>query len=142
MALFRFPSSVTYASLGYRLPTWLVRGITWTRFKNLFEASLLMMTAGLRFRISPPTADPKFTHHTSPRFIGDLSQCAFNPFQCFRLAIVVMCHAPISRLHVSIDDMRANQRFNKLADVSTSDNTVQACVYFFVDCDRQLLSHE
>ena len=51
--------TVTAASLGYSRSTVLVEGTTCTRLRYLFEASLLTITAGRCFRISPPTEAAK-----------------------------------------------------------------------------------
>jgi hypothetical protein len=72
------------------------------RFKYLLDASLLTITAGRVFRISPPSEGSKSTHHTSPRGIrpirGGISHYALGPFQ--RVALtpgieshIAICHA-------------------------------------------------
>jgi hypothetical protein len=59
------------------------------------------MTAGRRLRISPPTAGSKFTHHTSPRFITDISDSGFCPFQRLSFTDFVLGHLLIACITTS-----------------------------------------
>jgi len=52
-----------------------------------FAPSLLTMTAGRVFRISPPTAGSNLIHQTSPRFIGHVSNKILAPLQRLGLAL-------------------------------------------------------
>ena len=97
IALDRLPWNVTDASLGYNRAVEPVRGTTCTRFRCWFAASLLMTTAGLRFRISPLTDGSKLTHHTSPRFIGDIRNRSFCPLESFCFAFFFLGHLMVCR---------------------------------------------
>jgi hypothetical protein len=79
----------------------LVKGTTCTRFKYLFEMSLLRMTGGLVFLISPPTEGSKFIHQTSPRFIAYVSDGCFRQVKSFNLSRFVECHCAIARIEVT-----------------------------------------
>src|SRR3970040_241504 len=97
MALLRLPWTVTYASLGYRRSTLLVSGMTWTRLRNWFAASLLTMTAGRSFLISPAMDGPKLTHQTSPRFIGPGPDGGLGPFGPLALPPPIFGHLTVGR---------------------------------------------
>src|SRR3990172_926584 len=92
MALLRRLFTLTTASLGYTRSVREVMGTTCTRFKYLFAASLLMMTAGRFLRISPPSDGSKFTHQTSPRLIGHISNGRLRPLERLGLAGFVLAH--------------------------------------------------
>jgi hypothetical protein len=59
-----------------------------------------MMTAGHLWRISPPIDGSKFTHHTSPRFITDISGGGFQPFESLDLMPFVLGHLLILDVQV------------------------------------------
>ena len=90
------PSKNTNTSLGYRRPVLLVSGITCTRLRNLFEPSLLTITAGRFFLISPPTDGSKFTHQTSPLFIFDIFKGSFSPLKSLLFPFSVFRHFFVS----------------------------------------------
>lgn len=93
-----FPATVTEASPGYRRSTLLVNGMTTTRARFRFAASLLTMTAGRVLRNSLPTngSGSNSTHQTSLRFIGHVFSKSVAPFQRFRFALPVGGHRPVS----------------------------------------------
>src|SRR5437899_604919 len=99
------------------------------------------MTAGRSFRTSSPTAGSKLTHHTSARFIGDISQSGLGPLQGFCLARLLSCPLLISDFQVFADHVRANKRLNELANPPPSDDGVQSLVDASVEGDGQLLLH-
>src|SRR5262249_49338694 len=99
------------------------------------------MTAGRSLRTSPPTAGSKFTHQTSPRFIGDVSDVGFGPLQRFGLARFFAGHLLIGNLQVFADDVRTNQRFDKLTDPPPPDDGVEPFVDALIDGDGKFLLH-
>src|SRR6266487_3613350 len=109
IAFWPFPFSVIKASLGYRRSTFVESGTTWTRFRYLLAASLLIMTAGRCFWISPSTNGSKLTHQTSPRCISDVSYRGFNPFQCLGLTFLICSHGLIGGRKVCADDVGAHK---------------------------------
>src|SRR5215475_476292 len=120
MALLCLPWRVTNASLGYRRPTLLVNGTTYTRFKDLLAASLLRMTAGRCLRISPPTDGSKLTNQTSPRFISDITDCGFGPGERFGFTHFVLRHLLIGRFQLMRQDVWADELFDKATDMPTA----------------------
>jgi len=69
----------------------------WTRFRFRLDASLLTITAGHVFWISPPSHGSKSTHQISPRSIGLVACIAddsFRPLHGLALAIPAgrRCH--------------------------------------------------
>src|SRR5262245_25306898 len=102
--------------------TVVVSGTTCTRFRCLFDRSLLTITAGRSLRTSPPTAGSKFTHHTSPRFIGNVSYRALTPFQRFGFANLVTRHLSVGSLQVLGDHVRAHQFLDELANFPPADD--------------------
>src|SRR4030042_7141904 len=115
MALLSLPSNMTSASLGYRRSVLLVRGTTWTRLRNLFDASLLTITAGRFFLISPPTEGSKLTHQTSPLFMRYVLESCLGPIQGFCFSLFVLCHLGVCQFEILTNYVRANQCFNKFA---------------------------
>src|SRR3990172_2923042 len=112
MALLWRLFTLTTASLGYTRSLREVMGTTCTRFKYLFAASLLMMTAGRFLRISPPTEGSKLTHQTSARLIGYISNGGFSPFQCLflmdRAPVRYVCHT-----YDTVKTVEGQRRFGK-----------------------------
>src|SRR3989304_7617766 len=106
MALLWRLFTLTTASLGYTRSLREVMGTTCTRFKYLFAASLLMMTAGRFLRTSPPTDGSKLTHQTSARLIGYISNGAFSPFPCLSLARFILSHSQICCFEVLGEHVR------------------------------------
>src|ERR1700681_4758016 len=102
-----------------------VRGTTCSRFRCLLAASLLTMTAGLSLRTSPPIAGSKLTHHTSARFIGDISDRCLGPGQRLGFACFVAGHRLVSRLQLVTDYVGTHERFDKLADPPPPNRGVQ-----------------
>src|SRR3989304_5898750 len=111
------------------------------RLRYLFAASLLTMMAGRFLRISPPTEGSKLTHQTSPLFMGAVPEGCLGPFQRFLLAGLILRHLLVSRLELGSDNMRAHEFLDKLADLSRSDDLMEAFVDLLFDGDRQLLLH-
>src|ERR1019366_864866 len=72
--------------------------MTTTRLSIEFAASLLIMTAGRVFCISPPIEGSKETHHTSPLFIGLVSYQSFAPLVGFPFMLCVTRHFSVTRL--------------------------------------------
>src|SRR5690349_20893805 len=101
-----------------------VRGTTWTRFRNLLAASLLAITAGRRSCISPPTAGPKSTHQTSPRIITDISYKSIGPFQRLSFLSFIFGHLAICGLKLLINEMWTDSGFYELTDVSAPNDPV------------------
>src|SRR3989304_9484767 len=94
----------------------LVRGTTWTRLRNLFDASLLMMTAGRFFLISPPMEGSKLIHQTSRRFMGYVLEGDLSPLYGLFLPLFVPCHLSVSRFQIRAYYMGAHQFFNQFTD--------------------------
>src|SRR4051794_22793301 len=141
MALRFSPWSVTKASLGYRRSTLLVKGTTWTRFRNWLDASLLTMTAGRCFWISPPTDGSKLTHQTSPRFIRHVPEGDFRPLVSLRLAGFVRCHFPVGGCQILRSDVGTDQGLDELADLLPPDHAVETVIDLLVNGDGELLVH-
>src|SRR5262245_12134103 len=124
MALCFFPRTLTSASLGYTRSTLVVRGTTWTRFKCLFAASLLTITAGRCLRTSPPTPASKWTHQTSPRFIGHVSHGGLGPFQRLGFALFFLGHLLVGGFQIISENMRSDEGLDELADSPPADDVV------------------
>src|SRR5437764_15424156 len=120
MALCFLPRTLTKASLGYRRSTLVVSGTTWTRFRCLLAASLLTMTAGRSLRTSPPTAGSKWTHQTSARFIGHVSNGGLGPVQRLPFAPFLPGHLLVSSLQVLSDDVGPYERLDEAANAAST----------------------
>src|SRR3990170_7336751 len=136
MALLWRLFTLTTASLGYTRSLREVMGTTCTRFKYLFAASLLMMTAGRFLRISPATDGSKFTHQTSPRLIAHVPDGDFCPFESFQFARLILAHFLICRLKIGRQDMGSNEIFNEAADPPPTHYVVEPFVHLLVQGDR------
>src|ERR1700683_4282589 len=112
-------------------------GTTWTRFRLRLDASLLTITAGRVFWISPPSEGSKSTHQTSPRSIGPvpcyIADDAFRPFVGGSLAFLVACHFAVGRPNVLRHHMRAGELLDELADPPAADDIMEALVDFVAD---------
>jgi hypothetical protein len=111
-------------------------------FNFIIHAIAMAISAGRSLRTSPPTVRSNLTHHTSPRFIGDISHCAFCPFHRVRLARFVLCHLFVGGIKMLADHMRAHHGLDKLADAPRSNDRVQTIVNTLVDGNGQFLLHE
>src|ERR1035437_3039683 len=109
-----------------------VSGTTWTRLRNWSEASLLTMTAGRFYLISPPPAASKLPPQASPGFMRDVRDGGFSPLMSFCRASLVGRHFAIGRDEVPADDMRADEGFDEAADLVAPDNLVKTRVDLFV----------
>src|SRR4051794_30044306 len=107
----------------------------------MFAASLLTMTAGRRFCISPPTEGSKFTHQTSPRFIGYVPDKCLDPFQRLSFSRFISGHFRVARREIRRHHVRTNEIFDELADSTRTDHPVQPVVHVLVNADRELLLH-
>src|ERR1035437_1035024 len=119
-------------------------GTTCTRFKYRLEASLLTITAGRVFCISPPRDGSKSTHQTSPRsmrLVSDVSDQSFRPSQRFPLPIPVRSHVAVRRLHVFRQDVWTRKLFQKLTDPPPADLAMQSFVNFIAHANRKFLAH-
>ena len=112
-------------------------GTTCTRFRYLFEASLLTMTAGRSFFISPPAAGSQCIHHISPLFITHVPDGAFCPFQGLRLLALILHHRLVPRFSVCIKHMQPEQRCDEFTDAPTSDHPGQSLVDLFIKRNGQ-----
>jgi len=79
------------------------------------------------------------THQTSPRFIGDISEGGFGPFQRFRLTRFCAGHLLVGCLQVFAKYMGTYERLDEPADATPPNDTVQARVDAFVKRNGQLL---
>src|SRR4051794_15294490 len=130
------------ASAGKSLATLLVSGTTCIRLRWRLDMSLLTITAGRLFWISPPRDGSKSTHHTSPRFIGHVSDQCLDPLEGLRLRSLVSSHLGVPSFHVLRNDVGSHQFLDELADPSGPDDAVQSVVDPLVHADRQLLLHD
>src|SRR5262245_2009925 len=99
------------------------------------------MTTSRLFRISPPMDGSKFTHQTSPRFIADIVEGSFRPFQGLGFARFVLGHLLISGFEVMIKHVWADQLLDKAADGTAAYNFIQPRVHVLVKRDGQLFLH-
>src|ERR1019366_9256749 len=103
-------------------------GTTCTRFRYRLEASLLTITAGRVFCISPPRDGSKSTHQTSPRnmrLVPSVSDQSLRPSQRFPLPVLVRSHVPVRRFDVFRQDVRTRKLLQKLADPAPADLAMQ-----------------
>jgi hypothetical protein len=117
------------------------------RFKFRLEASLLTMTAGRVFWISPPSEGSKSTHQTSARSIGlisgQISDYSLGPFQGFAFPEVIRGHVPVGGFDVQRHDMGTSKLLDELTDTTATDNAVEAFVNCLTDSNvnGELASH-
>src|ERR1035441_9353383 len=123
----------------------LVIGTTWTRFRLRLEASLLTITAGRVFWISPPGEGSKSTHQTSPRSIWPvpchIADDTFRPLLGVALAFLVSRHFEVCSFDVLRYDVWPGEFLKELADSPASDGTVEALVDFLANHYRKLAIH-
>jgi hypothetical protein len=141
MALFYLPRRVTSASLGYGRSRLLVRGTACTRFKYLLAVLLLVITAGRLLRIWSLIAGSKFTHHTSPRVITDISDGCFRPFESLGFTPFVLSHLLIGGFEVLIKHVWPYYIFDKAANPAATHNSMKPCIHFGIKYDGKLFLH-
>src|ERR1700690_1845256 len=107
---------------------WVVSGTTCTRFRCRFAGSLLTMTAGRFFLISPPTAGSKLTHHTSPRFTTDIADRPLRPLKGLGLALFVSRHLPVCSIQVVALHMGPDQALDEATNSPPTNHCVQPLV--------------
>jgi hypothetical protein len=78
---------------------------------------------------------------TSPRFIGDITAGGLNPLARLGFTRFVGGHETVALRQIRMEDVRAHEVLDELADSFFSDDPVQAVVNAFFDCDRQFSSH-
>ena len=100
------------------------------------------MTAGRRFRTSPPWPDSNETHHTSPRVIFHVAQESLRPLLGVPLSVLVARHLLIDRIKIGVDHMRAQDLFYEPSDLSGPYLSVQTIVDGFVNRDGELSLHK
>src|SRR3972149_713352 len=116
-------------------------GTTWTRFRNWLEASLLTMTAGRVFLISPPTAGPKRTHHTSPRIILHLAESPFRPLQRLGFAAFLFGQFAVGRFELAANHVGPRQFFQEAADPPAPDRSMQTSINVLADGNGEFPLH-
>ncbi|HEV2687067.1 MAG TPA: O-acetyl-ADP-ribose deacetylase [Bryobacteraceae bacterium] len=109
------------------------------------DASLLTMTAGRVFAISPPSDGSKSTHQTSPRSTGmlarNVSDSRFGPFQRLLFPRMVGCHLAVGSLDILWQDVGTSKPFDKLTDPAPPDCPVKALVNGFAYGDCKFTVH-
>src|ERR1700710_1659436 len=99
------------------------------------------MTAGRRFLISPPTDGSKLIHQTSPRFIRYVPDRGFRPLVSLGLTTFVCRHLPVGVGQVVRHHMRTNQTLDELADLLSTNYTMEALIDLFLDGNCKFLVH-